>query len=175
MGEAVSAPRHSLIATGGRPVHWSALDGLRAFAVVAVLVYHWYLPYVLRGGLFGVDVFFVLSGFLITSLLIAEWEKWGSIGLKNFYTRRALRLFPALSAVVVLTVVAVLAISQLSTVRHQTLVGLPWVVFYVGNWLRVLHPANDPLGLLAHTWSLASAFRVFTPSELGVSTKEAIL
>src|SRR5438034_4577118 len=80
-----------------------ALDGVRALAVLAVMAYHDDVRFV-PGGFLGVDVFFVLSGFLITTLLAEEWQTRGSISLKHFYLRRALRLLPALA--VLLTVCA---------------------------------------------------------------------
>ncbi len=139
-----------------RVQHWAALDGMRAFAVVVVMIYHWSRPHVLTGGLFGVDVFFVLSGFLITSLLIGEWDKRGAhISFRNFYARRALRLFPALAAVIVMAVLAVTLAGRLAPERHQTLWGLPWVILYVGNWARIPPHDSNGLGLLGHTWSLA--------------------
>ena len=76
-----------------------ALDGLRAVAVLAVLLYHGNVSWA-KGGYFGVDAFFVLSGFLITSLLLVEWGSSGEIGLKHFWARRARRLLPALALVV---------------------------------------------------------------------------
>ena len=72
---------------------FAALDGLRGIAVVAVLLFH---DERLRGGYLGVDLFFVLSGFLITSLLLVEVNEQGRIGLRRFYGRRARRLLPAL-------------------------------------------------------------------------------
>jgi len=83
-----------------------ALDGLRAFAVVAVMVYHANSSW-LPGGFLGVEVFFVLSGYLITLLLLAEHDRDGAIDLRSFWARRARRLLPALFAV--LTLVAVVA------------------------------------------------------------------
>jgi len=91
---AASAPGVNPLATpllGYRP----SLDGLRAVAVLAVMSWHYVLPGV-KGGFLGVDIFFVLSGFLITRLLIEEWELSGRIHLGRFYLRRMLRLFPAL-------------------------------------------------------------------------------
>lgn len=79
-----------------------SLDGLRAFAVLAVMSWHYVLPGV-KGGFLGVDLFFVLSGFLITKLLLEEWEGTGRIHLGHFYLRRVLRLFPALLLVLVAT------------------------------------------------------------------------
>jgi peptidoglycan/LPS O-acetylase OafA/YrhL len=136
-------------------VHWPALDGMRAFAVGAVLATHFSFPHFFSGGYLGVDVFFVLSGFLITSLLLGEWGARATVSLRDFYARRALRLFPALAAVIILCSIAVLTVARLRLYRHATLHGLPWVIFYVGNWRDVL--SGDPMGLgmLSHTWSLA--------------------
>src|SRR3954462_8175936 len=82
-----------------------ALDGLRALAVAAVLVYH-ADPDWLPGGFLGVDLFFVLSGFLITTLLLTELRGRGRPGLGTFYLRRARRLLPALTLVIAVTLVA---------------------------------------------------------------------
>ena len=71
------------------------LDGLRALAVIAVLLYHADLQWI-PGGFLGVEVFFVISGYLITGLLLAEWRGHGRIDLKAFWLRRARRLLPAL-------------------------------------------------------------------------------
>ncbi len=82
----------------------TALDGVRALAVVAVIVYHANKQW-LGGGFLGVEVFFVISGFLITSLLIAESERDGRINLKQFWLRRARRLLPALWLLLLLVAV----------------------------------------------------------------------
>jgi peptidoglycan/LPS O-acetylase OafA/YrhL len=78
------------------------LDGLRALAVMAVLLYHADLAWI-PGGFLGVEVFFVISGYLITALLLAEWRQKGAIDLKNFWVRRARRLLPALYVLLVVT------------------------------------------------------------------------
>ncbi len=75
---------------------WPALDGIRAIAVLAVVAYHLGLPFSIHGGAIGVTVFFGLSGFLITTLLLREGDDLGSIRLRSFFMRRALRLLPAL-------------------------------------------------------------------------------
>src|SRR5687767_9180351 len=75
------------------------LDGLRGIAVCAVILFHC-IPHVFVGGWLGVDVFFVLSGYLITVLLVTEHQRTGRIALRSFYLRRALRLVPALLVVV---------------------------------------------------------------------------
>src|SRR5229473_2985367 len=85
------APSNTHFRLGYRP----ELDGVRGISILLVLGLH-FTPLIVPGGFFGVDVFFVLSGFLITSLLLQEWARKDSIRLKDFYIRRALRLGPAL-------------------------------------------------------------------------------
>src|SRR4051812_36488933 len=80
-----------------------ALDGVRAIAILAVMGFHAQISQ-FGGGYFGVDIFFVLSGFLITSLLLSERETGGRIDLRAFYARRALRLLPALAVMLSLVV-----------------------------------------------------------------------
>src|SRR6201981_4265159 len=85
--------------TGPRLAYRPGLDGLRALAVIAVFAYHARIDW-LPGGFLGVDLFFVLSGYLITSLLLVEWEARNRIDLRRFWLRRARRLLPALVLVV---------------------------------------------------------------------------
>jgi peptidoglycan/LPS O-acetylase OafA/YrhL len=134
-----------------------ALDGVRAFAVVAVLVFH-ARPDWLPGGFLGVDAFFVLSGFLITGLLLAEKRRTGRIQLAPFWGRRARRLLPAL-LIVVLTVVAVsrvlLPAAELVALRWDALAALG----YVANWRMIFRggdyfAATAPPSPLQHFWSL---------------------
>src|SRR3989442_10652423 len=87
----------------GERLYRPGIDGLRALAVMGVLLYHAGVRWT-PGGLLGVDLFFVISGFLITSLLIGELQRSGRIALAGFYGRRARRLFPALAAVLALAV-----------------------------------------------------------------------
>lgn len=135
-----------------------ALDGLRAIAVGAVFVYHAAEP-LIPGGWIGVDVFFVLSGFLITSLLLREHHSWGRISFLEFWMARARRLLPA----VVLVLLAVLAVGSFWTVpvRRGALAGDAIATFfYVANWhfyfgdegYFATIAAPSPL---RHTWSLA--------------------
>ena len=137
-----------------RPAHLPGLDGLRGLAVAAVVVYH--LGY-LRGGFLGVDLFFVLSGFLISRLLVAEREATGRISLRGFWARRARRLLPALFLTVVAVLVAareVLASWRLGAVRDDALATLA----YVANWRLVASGQSYFSGdasPLRHAWSLA--------------------
>jgi peptidoglycan/LPS O-acetylase OafA/YrhL len=93
------------------PLHYEpALDGIRAVAVLAVMLFHFLGPGVFTGGLIGVDVFFVLSGFLITNLLLDERNRTGAVSLRGFYHRRVLRLFPAMYALLAMVAVAAIFI-----------------------------------------------------------------
>ena len=133
-----------------------SLDGVRGIAILAVLAVHtnhlfgWSL---LKGGSIGVDIFFVLSGFLITSLLIEEWTTTGRINLWNFYARRFLRLVPAL--VVVVSVLLIVS-GALFTAQEaaQTRRAMPIALLYLTDFFASLSPATA-LGALRHTWSLA--------------------
>jgi peptidoglycan/LPS O-acetylase OafA/YrhL len=124
-----------------------ALDGIRAVAVLAVLAGHsgW-----LSGGFLGVDVFFALSGFLITTLLTEEYDASGSIALSLFYARRALRLLPALLLLVVVCTGILLATLP-AELGPLALHEAAAVVFYLANWAWVF---GLPLGIYGHTWSL---------------------
>src|SRR5205814_2620067 len=112
--------------------HHAALDSLRALAVLAVIVYHYDAAWA-RGGFLGVDLFFVLSGFLITTLLILEWRRSSRIAAGRFWARRARRLLPAL--LIVLVFVAIVTAQTIdpwkrAAVRGDGLASL----FYVANW-----------------------------------------
>lgn len=128
--------------------HRRWLDGLRGVAILLVLGCH-LGP--LPGGFLGVDVFFVLSGFLITSLLLEEWQSSGSIRLKQFYLRRALRLLPAFLLLLLLCGVS---IPWLSSARERWARGREIAVAacYLSNW-PMLHRTSIPI--LGHTWSLS--------------------
>src|SRR3954463_8108536 len=123
--------------------------GVRGLAILLVVAAHSGLP-VRWGGLSGVTLFFVLSGYLITSLLIRERDRWGSISLWRFWGRRALRLLPALVLLLVLAPLLLWATGddRLSTYPVAALASL----LYVGNWVRI---AGTDLGVLNHLWSLS--------------------
>ena len=131
--------------------HRPALDGLRAIAVLLVMAHHGYVPG-FRGGSIGVDIFFVLSGFLITSLLLEEWGSTGGISFGKFYMRRALRLLPAL--LLLLLFVEAYALGMLKGPRLWEMQrAILAVLFYVSNWFSIARP--NGLGPLAHAWSLS--------------------
>ncbi|MBO0767282.1 MAG: acyltransferase [Solirubrobacterales bacterium] len=133
---------------GNRPV----LDGIRGIAVLLVIMFH---TDVLHNGSIGVDMFFVLSGFLITALLLEEWEGKGRISLKSFYARRARRLLPALIWVVI-------AVAIVGIFNARMLSGLGWPVgiqalialLFVNNLIQTFEPVGH-MGVLGPTWSLA--------------------
>jgi peptidoglycan/LPS O-acetylase OafA/YrhL len=132
------------------------LNGLRGLAVLFVLGNHTpFGPFgsLLPGGWAGVDIFFVLSGFLITSLLVEEFDRTGSLSLRNFYVRRALRLGPALVAMLIVYCVASFILYDKARARGNCGDALI-VLFYIANWVRVF--TKNQLGLLAHTWSLSA-------------------
>lgn len=133
---------------------WPAFDGLRAVAILAVMAYHVNLVNLLQGGYVGVDLFFVLSGFLITWLLITERDQTSTIRYSKFYARRALRLFPALVAMVVVVLLVVVLDPGMAQYRHSMYLSLPFVVFYSSNWV-IAFTSLSTLGILSVTWSLA--------------------
>ncbi|MFN3215333.1 MAG: acyltransferase family protein [Acidimicrobiales bacterium] len=135
----------------------ASIDGLRAIAVVAVLFYHAEVAW-LPGGFLGVEVFFVVSGYLITALLLGEIDRTGRVDLKDFWTRRARRLLPALAFYLLGSLVLALAIAD--DVVDDWFDGSWAAVFYVANWYAVFNDISytDAFGrpsFLHHLWSLA--------------------
>jgi peptidoglycan/LPS O-acetylase OafA/YrhL len=126
------------------------LDGLRGISILLVYLHHIYYPLMPRG-FFGVDIFFVLSGFLITSLLLQEWSREGSISLKDFYIRRVLRLMPALFLLILIIGGFALIFNKRATETYQ---GIWLSLSYASNWLYAFgyFSPHNPLGI---TWSLA--------------------
>jgi peptidoglycan/LPS O-acetylase OafA/YrhL len=152
--------------------HWGGLDGLRGIAVAAVLLYHGGVPWA-KGGFLGVEVFFVLSGFLITSLLLAEWGRSAAISLGRFWARRARRLLPALFCLV-----AVIGLYYASAGSSQAIPGLKGdgisALTYYSNWHQIAagtsyFATSGPVSPLEHTWSLAieEQFYLLWPILLG--------
>jgi peptidoglycan/LPS O-acetylase OafA/YrhL len=155
-----------------------ALDGLRALAVVAVMVYHANSEW-LPGGFLGVEVFFVLSGYLITLLLLAEYDRDGAIDLRSFWARRARRLLPALFAVLLSVAVAatLLRPETLGKVRGDIIAGF----FYGSNWFQLWvgagYAASGDFAPLRHLWSLAveEQFYLLWPLVMIVVTRKQVV
>jgi peptidoglycan/LPS O-acetylase OafA/YrhL len=143
------------------------LDGLRALAVTAVLLYHANLPWI-PAGFLGVDVFFVISGYLITSLLLTESRKTGKVNFRRFWYRRVRRLLPALFLMI--GVVAFYTVVFLPNEASKLRGDLISSIFYVNNWWQIFHhqsyfaAAGRP-PMLQHLWSLAveEQFYLFWP------------
>lgn len=140
-----------------KATYMPGLDGLRTFAVFAVILFHLNISYI-PGGFLGVDVFFVLSGYLITGILLREQATRGQIDLKRFYVARFRRLLPALVFMlsVVMTYVTLFERDLLDTVREDTLAALA----YVNNWWYVFHDVSyfESFGKpspLQNLWSLS--------------------
>ncbi len=134
------------------------LDGVRAIAVLTVLLYHLDINGFFSAGFLGVDLFFVLSGFLITSQLLREFARDGTISLRTFYIRRARRLFPAVVALLLLVMLAVEAFAP-DAIRRTRSDVLP-AMFYFSNWWQIFSEQSyfEISGrppLLQHLWSLA--------------------
>jgi peptidoglycan/LPS O-acetylase OafA/YrhL len=155
---AASIPDRAEVATKRSPARRLAgLDGLRALAVVSVVVFHLdsnWLP----GGFLGVDLFFVISGFLITRMLLTEFADSGRIRIGHFYGRRARRLFPAAAALIGVTTIASLVVwrDELATLAGSVTSSLS----YVTNWWLIFHHesyfvADGRPPMLQHLWSLA--------------------
>jgi peptidoglycan/LPS O-acetylase OafA/YrhL len=142
-----------------RLAYLPALDGVRAFAVVAVMMFHGGIPH-MDGGFMGVDTFFVLSGFLITSLLIGEWRQTLTIKLGAFWARRARRLLPALLMMLLFVAFFAAVIVPKGTYGALRLDALS-TLLYVSNWHFILINSNyfaensATASPLLHTWSLA--------------------
>ncbi|MDQ1454958.1 MAG: hypothetical protein QOH28_578 [Actinomycetota bacterium] len=134
------------------------LDGLRAIAVAAVVVFH-FAPTVLPAGFLGVDVFFVVSGFLISRLVTSEIERSGAVSLRTFWARRARRLLPALVTVTVVVLCAA-AISFSKSEIHDLRAQALGTLFYCANWVIIFAKGNyfSTLGRpspFLHMWTLA--------------------
>ncbi|MDB5085186.1 MAG: acetyltransferase [Bacilli bacterium] len=135
----------------------AGLDGLRALAVLAVIVYH-LNPSWMPGGLLGVGIFFVLSGYLITDILVARWGQSGRLELKDFWLRRARRLLPALFFMLVMVVAWTTLFDRSWCLQFRQ--ELLAAVLYASNWWLIFHQVSyfarfGPPSPLGHLWSLA--------------------
>jgi peptidoglycan/LPS O-acetylase OafA/YrhL len=144
-------------ATGER-FYVGALDGLRAIAVAAVVVFH-FAPTLLPAGFLGVDVFFVVSGFLIARLVTREIERTGTVSFARFWSRRARRLLPALATVTVAVLIAA-GVSFSNTEIHDLRAQALGTLFYCANWVMIFAKSNYFTNLgrpspFLHMWTLA--------------------
>lgn len=144
------------VGTPLQSAHWPALDGLRGAAVATVVAFHlgWF-----NGGFLGVDLFFVLSGFLITRLLVDEAERTGTVSLRRFWDRRFRRLLPAVTVMIV-AVMWWLARYGTPSERSLALGDARWALPYLANWhqIAVSHDywaAATSSSAFTHLWSLA--------------------
>jgi peptidoglycan/LPS O-acetylase OafA/YrhL len=129
------------------------LDGIRGLSILLVLNQHFRIPRWEPGSFVGVDVFFVLSGYLITSLLLKEWDATGRLNFPQFYLRRALRLLPAAAAFIVVALVTARLVSSPQAFSFN-LTGARFTALYITNWVLALSP-DLQVGDFAITWSLA--------------------
>ena len=134
-----------------------AIDGLRALAVIAVMFYHLGFSWI-PGGFLGVDLFFVISGYVITRLLLDSIAQSGGLDLRGFYLARMRRLFPALIFMLTTTTIAI-GIWAPDTIR-RLLIDAPFSLTGTMNWWLVAREQDyfESIGrpsLLQHTWSLA--------------------
>jgi len=127
------------------------LDGVRALAVALVLLSHSSFRDRFSGGAIGVDVFFVLSGFLITVLLLREHDRVGSISLRRFYARRTLRIWPAFYTFVIAVLLWGLLVAD-HVKRAAVLAGMPWVASFTSNITAAR--GHRVVYYTGHTWSL---------------------
>lgn len=132
--------------------HQPGLDGIRGIAILAVVIFHLEWPW-LPGGFLGVDIFFTLSGFLITSLLLDEQFVWGKISLGRFFARRGIRLYPTLVSLVIVSTAFTLLAHRDVGFGQAGLIALS-VLGYASNWAKIM-ATSDWFGGMPHTWSLA--------------------
>ena len=152
--------------------HQPGLDGLRAIAVIAVIAYHLGMQ-LMHGGFLGVDLFFVISGFLITSILLTQSKVYGYIDIANFWKKRAKRLLPALLLMLFCTAILIILIApeRLGLVLPE----MPAAMFYYSNWYLIYNEVSyfeqfGPPSPFGHLWSLAieGQFYIIWPILLGL-------
>ena len=161
---------------------FGGLDGLRAIAVGLVLAYHFF-PASLPGGFLGVDIFFVISGFLITSLLLRERQRHGRISLIGFWRRRARRLLPPLVVVLLACTTFALLVAALGggDLLVHIWAQLAGALLFVSNWVYIAlggdYFTRDNPELYRNTWSLSieeqfyvvlSLIHISEPTRLGM-------
>src|SRR4051812_12948913 len=141
---------------GQRPAFRADLEGLRGVAILLVVLFHAGVP-ALAGGFVGVDVFFVLSGFFITQVLLREYDERGRVDLNAFYGRRALRVVPSLLVVLLATLALVMWLyapidrAPIAKTAQAVALGTGNIAFASGS-VNYFNSGENPL---LHTWSLA--------------------
>jgi len=150
-------------------VYYKGIDGLRAIAVLTVMLSHAQVPYI-RGGYIGVDIFFAISGFLITTILLKEYKERGAISIPNFYMRRILRLMPALLLLLAVLLLYTILLTNWKFVK-TTLLDELITLLYSQNISMAL--GYHKKGYLAHTWSLSieEQFYLLWPLLLGLALR----
>ena len=143
--------------TNNKSRYLPSIDSLRALAVLAVIIYHVDVNY-LPGGFLGVDLFFVLSGYLISSLIIKEYKKTGSVNLYNFYLRRARRLLPAVYFMITVGLIIMVIFNEVLLKKSHLDAVFGYI--YSSNWWYIFHKLDyfDSFGSQSpfkHLWSLA--------------------
>ncbi len=157
-GTGATTSERRLIQVDGPPLgHIPSFDGLRGLFIIQVVLYHAEVTLFIKGSPILIDWFFVASGFLITTLLLDEFKKTGDIALRRFYKRRALRLFPAMYAMI--AVFSVLMFVAMRFIPDQDGLETMWwleslsAAFYVYNIVAAFFPGT--MGILGYLWSLA--------------------
>ncbi len=157
-GTGATTSERRLIQVDGPPLgHIPSFDGLRGLFIIQVVLYHAEVTLFIKGSPILIDWFFVASGFLITTLLLDEFKKTGDIALRRFYKRRALRLFPAMYAMI--AVFSVLMFVAMRFIPDQDGLETMWwleslsAALYVYNIVAAFFPGT--MGILGYLWSLA--------------------
>ena len=150
----------------------ASLDGVRAVALLIIMGYHFGVGW-LQGGFFSLDIFYVLSGYLITGLLTSEYRRRGGIKLSAFWLRRARRLLPAL-VIVLVAVTLMIRFAEPAGLYPDFRMSALSALFYFSNWWQIATSGNyfvatGAVSPLTHTWSLAveEQFYLIWPGESG--------
>lgn len=159
----------------GAKRYMPGVDGLRAISVLAVIAYHLNMNWA-RGGLIGVGIFFVISGYLITDQIISQWERYGRLNLVDFWIRRARRLLPAM---IVMLLVVTLWLFIIEPARWNSLKGdFISSLLYINNWWLIFHDVSyfesfGPPSPIGHLWSLSieEQFYILWPLALLIGLK----
>jgi peptidoglycan/LPS O-acetylase OafA/YrhL len=149
--------KSALVTSQRGPEHQPHIDGLRAYAVLAVVFYHFDQP-AFSGGYVGVDVFFVISGYLITGLILGEIAETGQFGFRHFYARRVRRLFPALLVTLFISLICAMALFSPAQIQRfgYSLAASAMSVSNLYFWSEAGYfDVSSTLKPLLHTWSLA--------------------